>query len=145
MKLRPDAPLLVVQHHDYEDIIRTLGAKGLGRRVIHCTNVAEAKRYLFDTPDAAMPAMVLLDLSCPEHNGTELLAALKGDQDLRVTPVVVFGPKGDRDGELARCYEMGANACMQKAEDSDAYRDALATLASYWLKTAVLPITALSV
>src|SRR5688572_20013952 len=53
----------------------------------------EALDYLFRRGahvDAARPDIVLLDWNLPKVSGREVLAPLKGDDELRTLPVLVF-------------------------------------------------------
>ena len=62
--------------------------------------------------EAVRPDLILLDLNLPQMSGMEVLAAVKGDADLRRIPVVVLsGSKAESD--LAQAYDLHANCYVQ--------------------------------
>jgi CheY-like chemotaxis protein len=65
---------------------------------------------------AVRPDAVLLDLSMPEMDGEEVLAAMQGDPDLRDVPVIVVSSEVQR-GEA--CLTRGAAAFLAKPIRAD--------------------------
>jgi DNA-binding response OmpR family regulator len=59
------------------------------------------------------PALVLLDVMMPVMNGFEVCAALKGDDALKATKVLMLTAKG-RETDIAKGLAMGADAYMTK-------------------------------
>jgi class 3 adenylate cyclase len=57
--------------------------------------------------------VVLLDIIMPRMNGYQVLAAMKADEKLRHTPVVVVSAFDDIDS-ITRCIEMGADDYLPK-------------------------------
>jgi CheY-like chemotaxis protein len=88
--------------------------------------------------DAALPALVLLDLNLPGVGGREVLAAIRGDERLRALPVVVCSTSSD-PGDIDACYAGGVNAFQVKPLRHGEHLQALDTLFVYWLATATLP------
>lgn len=129
---------------DYDAVVRTLRLRDVTNEAIACSDAGEALRYLFETPEASMPAMVVMHASAAIDERTELLRAIKRDRQLRVTPVLVVAGAENSDAEIAECYRAGANTCLRRSDDDATYDDALFAMTTYWLKTAVLPITALA-
>ena len=63
-----------------------------------------------------MPDLLLLDLKMPGKTGHEVLAQIKGDEELRKVPVAVL-TSSDRDDDIARSYGLGGNHFLTKPED----------------------------
>ncbi len=82
-------------------------------------------------------AAVLLDFNLPGTEGRDVLAELKGDPALRSIPVVVLTSRADAD--VARCYELHANAYVTTQVDLDGFVDTIRSVERFWLETATLP------
>ena len=78
------------------------------------------------------PKLILLDLKLPRLDGFEVLRALRTNSRTSTAPVVVL-TSSDDPRELAQCYQLGANSCVQKPVRPDALRSVLQTVAGYWL------------
>lgn len=59
------------------------------------------------------PALVLLDVMMPLMSGFEVCAAVKGDDALKATKVLMLTAKG-RETDVAKGLAMGADAYMTK-------------------------------
>ncbi|HSD40593.1 MAG TPA: ATP-binding protein [Burkholderiales bacterium] len=68
------------------------------------------------------PAAITLDVVMPDYNGWSILAALKGDPELCVIPVVIIAALGS---ELNKGISLGAAACLTKPVDPDKLVDTL--------------------
>ena len=87
-------------------------------------------RFLFEHPDGPAqngPALVLLDLNLPDMSGTEILAKIKADPDLKRTPVVVLTTTDDKV-EVERCYDLGCNVYITKPVNYENFADAIRQL-----------------
>ena len=71
-------------------------------------------------PEAPRPDLVLLDLNLPLKDGREILAEIKADEDLRTIPIVVL-TTSEADEDIARSYDLGANAYVTKPVDFDRF------------------------
>ncbi len=78
------------------------------------------------------PRLILLDLKLPRLDGFEVLRAIRTNSRTSTAPVVVL-TSSDDPRELAQCYQLGANSCVQKPVRSDALRTVLQAVARYWL------------
>lgn len=77
------------------------------------------------------PAVVLLDLKLPKVDGTEVLAQVKGDPDLKSIPIVMLtSSREERD--LARSYGLGVNAYVVKPVAFPDFVSALKELGLFW-------------
>lgn len=81
-------------------------------------------------------AIVLLDLNVPGADGREVLELFRSG-DRRV-PVIVLSTSSHPD-DVAYCYDKGANSYLLKPLEFERWREMIATLATYWLRTVVLP------
>lgn len=88
--------------------------------------------------DAPRPDLVLLDLNLPGREGHDVLQEIKSDQSLRRMPVIVLSSsRSERD--IARAYELHANAYMTKPTDFDGVVKLLQGIADYWFGAVRLP------
>src|SRR5260370_13082017 len=86
----------------------------LANEVVVTRDGAEALDYLyrrgaFATRLNGSPAVLLLDLKLPKVDGLEVLQQIKGDEKLRLIPVVVLtSSREERD--MVASYRLGVNA-----------------------------------
>ena len=81
---------------------------------------------------APPPRLVLLDLKLPGMHGLSVLEAAKRDPRTRPIPIVVLSAGLD-PVEIARAYELGANACIEKPADFATLAELLGRTAAFWL------------
>lgn len=81
---------------------------------------------------APPPRLILLDLKLPKIDGFDVLRAIRTNSRTSTAPVVVL-TSSDDPRELAQCYQLGANSCVQKPVRTDALRAVLQAVARYWL------------
>jgi CheY-like chemotaxis protein len=85
---------------------------------------------------ALPPALIILDLHMPGHDGKHLLRHLRSRGDLPAIPVVVLSSSNwDRDRE--ECLKLGASHYRVKPQDWLSYRDLIAFLRPFWTPPAV--------
>jgi CheY-like chemotaxis protein len=87
---------------------------------------------------APTPGLVLLDLNMPRMDGREALRAMRADASLRRTPVVVF-TTSRADTDIARLYDLGANAFVTKPVQFDGLVRTMRRLCDFWFDTVELP------
>jgi CheY-like chemotaxis protein len=88
--------------------------------------------------DAPTPDVVLLDLNLPRKSGEEVLETIREDGSLPTPPVVVL-TSSDAAEDVARSYELSANAYMTKPVAPDEFIATIRQFESFWLSTAHLP------
>ncbi|HEX2250019.1 MAG TPA: response regulator [Gemmatimonadales bacterium] len=99
----------------------------------------EALDFLFgrgahrERSGAPPPRMILLGLKLPKMDGIEVLRAVRTNSRTSMVPVVVL-TSSDDPRELAQCYQLGANSCVQKPVPYDELRAALQGVGRYWLE-----------
>jgi CheY-like chemotaxis protein len=82
---------------------------------------------------APPPRLILLDLKLPRLDGLEVLRAVRTNSRTSTAPVVVLTASDDQR-ELAQCYQLGANSCVQKPVRYEELRTVLQAVARYWLQ-----------
>ena len=88
--------------------------------------------------DAPRPHLILLDLNMPRKDGSEVLAEIKADEDLKVIPVVVL-TTSNAEADVLRIYRLHANCYITKPVDFDSFAAAIATLEHFWFAVVTLP------
>jgi CheY-like chemotaxis protein len=86
-------------------------------------------RHLLDAP---VPGLVLLNLRLPRMDGLEVLGALRANTRTSIAPVVILTASAD-SRELAQCYQLGANSCVQKPVRHEEFRNMIQAVARYWV------------
>jgi two-component system, chemotaxis family, response regulator Rcp1 len=113
----------------------------IGNNLIVVDNGEDAIVYLRrgpKYPDAAPPDLILLDLNLPRKNGYEVLAAIKGDPELRRIPVVVLtSSKAEED--IARSYDLHANCYISKPVGLEQFAAMVKSIDDFWLAIVRLP------
>jgi CheY-like chemotaxis protein len=87
---------------------------------------------------APRPDLILLDLNLPRVDGREVLAAIKGDPDLRRIPVVVL-TTSEAERDIVEAYQLHANAYIVKPVDLDQFLGVVRSIESFWLAVVKLP------
>jgi CheY-like chemotaxis protein len=128
---------------DAELTLSGLNEHGLADKVVAVDNGADALDYLFHREkyrdrEGGNPIVVLLDLKVPKLNGLEVLKAIKGDEHLRIIPVVVLTSSREAQ-DLAACYRLGVNAYVVKPLDFEEFINAVKQLGIFWASINELP------
>src|SRR5918992_443425 len=121
----PTSPLptdiLLVEDHplEVELTLRPLREMGPESRIEVARDGEEALDFLLGRSGfrhrlaAPLPRLVLLDLQLPKLDGLEVLRGVRGNARTCMIPVVVLISYAD-PRQLAQCYQLGANSCVQK-------------------------------
>ena len=83
--------------------------------------------------------LIILDLNMPKMDGRETLKRLKESLTWRRIPVIVMTTSKALE-DINSCYELGANCYITKPTSFDELSELVASVGSFWLRTAVLPI-----
>ncbi len=105
------------------------------------TTGEEALDYLFRRDahaDRNRPDLILLDLNLPRLSGHEVLAAIKGDENLKRIPVVIL-TSSDAERDVVRSYDRHANSYIQKPVDMDGFIKIVSSLEDFWFSIVKLP------
>lgn len=129
--------LLVEDDHDECDVaLRALQRAGLGASIEVARDGQEALEALgLDANVKARrtrPRVIFLDLEMPRVDGREVLQRIREAPETACTPVVVLS-SSDREADVRRCYELGANSFVLKHYDARGPGSYIAEAARYWL------------
>ncbi len=75
--------------------------------------------------------IILLDLNMPKMNGIEFLKALRADDDLRATPVVVLTTSNDEKDKI-EAYNLNVAGYLLKPVTFSNFCEVMAALNKYW-------------
>jgi CheY-like chemotaxis protein len=131
-------PILLVEDNpkDLELTLAALDQCQLANTVEIVRDGAEALDYLYKRGAFSQratndPAVVLLDLKLPKVDGLEVLEKIKGDPELRHTPVVMLtSSREERD--LVKSYSLGVNAFVVKPVGFEQFFEAIRDLGMFW-------------
>jgi CheY-like chemotaxis protein len=122
--------------NDVELTMTALEEYHLANEVVVAKDGAEALDYLycrgaFASRPNGSPAVLLLDLKLPKVDGLEVLQQIKGDEKLRLIPVVVLtSSREERD--MVASYRLGVNAYVVKPVDFHEFVNAIKELGIFW-------------
>jgi len=105
------------------------------------TDGVEAMAYLREDGEyegRARPDLILLDLNMPRMDGRAVLEEVKDDDDLKRIPVVVL-TSSEAEEDVAKSYELHANAYLTKPVDFDGFLEIVGSLEEFWLEVVKLP------
>ncbi|RQG91625.1 response regulator [Natrarchaeobius halalkaliphilus] len=88
--------------------------------------------------DVPRPDLILLDLNLPRTDGEEVLKELKDDPTLRSIPVIVL-TSSRAEEDIARSYELHANAYLTKPVDPDEFIKTVRAFEKFWFSVVRLP------
>lgn len=146
MAMTPKQTILLVEDspEDYETTVRSLRKSGLINPIFRCVDGEDALDYLYrrgryDAPnEAPRPGLVMLDLNLPGTDGREVLKEVKGDESLKVIPIVVLTTSSD-ERDIENCYQLGANSYIQKPVDLDGFVKSMSRMKDYWFEVVIVP------
>ena len=87
---------------------------------------------------APRPDLIMLDLNLPRKDGREVLADIKGDDNLRPIPIVVL-TTSRADQDVLRAYQLSANCYINKPVDFNQFLEVVRSIESFWLYVVTLP------
>jgi len=88
--------------------------------------------------DAPRPGLILLDLNLPKKDGREVLAEIKGDENLKRIPVVVLTISSDEE-DVLKSYNLHANCYITKPIDLGQFVKMVRSIEDFWLTIVRLP------
>ncbi len=109
-------------------IEKNLRRAGLNNPIERFENGQEILDFLFGRGDRRrskeISYLVLLDIRMPKVDGVEVLRQVKGDPELKKTPVLMLTTTDD-PREVERCHSFGCNSYIVKPVDYDRFADAI--------------------
>lgn len=123
--------------HDVDLTLAALKDQNLADKIFVVHDGAEALDYLyyrgkFQTRAAGNPNLVLLDNKMPRVSGLEVLRAIKGDERLKMIPVVALTSSRETS-DLLEFYKSGVNGYVVKPMDVTEFRRAIQQMAVFWV------------
>jgi CheY-like chemotaxis protein len=130
---------ILLAEDNAEDIELTLAALSenqLANEVVVVRDGAEALDYLYRrgvhaARPAGLPAVILLDVKMPKLDGLEVLRAIRADDALKTTPVVILTSSRE-ESDLLESYRLGVNAYVVKPVDFREFMVAVKNLGLFW-------------
>jgi CheY-like chemotaxis protein len=109
---------------------------------LHVVNDGEeALDYIYKRgrfADVETPDIILLDLNLPKINGREVLATLKGDEDLCSIPVIILSSSED-SADIKASYALNANSFVTKPVAIDDFLEVVKSIEHFWVEVVKLP------
>ena len=84
------------------------------------------------------PDLILLDLNLPKMDGREVLAQVKGDENLKTIPIVIL-TTSDSEADILKSYQLQANCYLTKPVQFDAFEILVKSINDFWLTKVKLP------
>lgn len=88
--------------------------------------------------DVPRPDLILLDLNLPKKNGRDVLAQIKGDDDLKTIPVIVLTTSADEE-DVLEIYALQANSYLVKPVDLEQFIAVVKSIENFWFAAVMLP------
>jgi chemotaxis family two-component system response regulator Rcp1 len=88
--------------------------------------------------DAPQPDLILLDLNLPRMDGSEVLAEIKEDDELKHIPVVIL-TTSSADADVIRSYNRHANCFITKPINMVDFLKVVTAIQDFWLTIVTLP------
>jgi CheY-like chemotaxis protein len=121
---------------DVELSLTALEDYHLANEVVVARDGEEALDYLYcrgkySERQGGNPAVILLDLKLPKVDGLEVLRQVKGDDKLKLIPVVVL-TSSHEEKDLVTSYRLGVNAYVVKPVEFHQFVNAIRELGAFW-------------
>lgn len=125
-------PILLVEDDRVDAMMveRALKDLKVTNPLVHSKNGKEALEYLRDEGNE-QPCVILSDLNMPETNGVEFLRAVKADEKLKLTPVVVLTVSTE-ERDVIESFNLSVAGYIVKPVDYKKFVEAIRTIALYW-------------
>lgn len=139
-KDRPIEILLVEDNLDHAELVkRSLECHSIANRITHLGDGEQVVQWIerYDGLPADRSGgpefdLVLLDLRLPKVDGLDVLAVIKNHSGCTRVPVVIL-TTSEAERDLARAYELQANAYVVKPIDFAEFGDLMRDLGLFWL------------
>jgi CheY-like chemotaxis protein len=139
-------PLILIaeDHPDHAYFLtEALSEAGL-TRLHHVADGDECLQYLglardaSPLPDAARPALLLLDIRMPAVDGYQVVEQIRSSPALDSLPVLVLSTSSEQE-DMQRMRELGANAYVRKPIGYPEYLAFAQRLRDWWQRAEPLP------
>jgi CheY-like chemotaxis protein len=89
-------------------------------------------------PASELPDLILLDLNLPRKDGREVLQEIRSDPRITHLPVVIL-TTSDAESDIARSYQLHANAYVTKPVDLPRFLDVVREIDHFFVSIVELP------
>jgi CheY-like chemotaxis protein len=146
-EFRPNSNTILIADDDADDRMmakEALEECRLANEVHFVEDGVELLAYLrrqgrYSDPKASpWPGLILLDLNMPKMDGREALREIKGDPNLRRTPVVVM-TTSKAEEDIYRTYDLGVSSYVTKPVSFDGLVEVMKAIGRYWIEIVELP------
>jgi DNA-binding NarL/FixJ family response regulator len=111
-------------------IARVFQATGTRHRLVHFADYQYARAHLGDL-GRETPMLILLALNARDGNAFLFLELLKGDETLKMIPVVVLAAS-ENDSDVAASFALGAAGYLVKSADPEKLHEDMTAIRTYW-------------
>lgn len=128
------------------DIVLTMEALSEAKiinRISVVRDGTEAIRFLNQEQEFAgcePPDLILLDINLPKMDGTEVLAIIKNDVELKRIPVIMLTTSSS-EKDILTSYDNHANCYITKPVDLVQFLSVVRTIEDFWISIVKLPKT----
>ena len=91
-----------------------------------------------DNSNAPTPDLILLDLNMPRMGGLEVLAEIKGEDNLKRIPVVIL-TTSKAEEDILKSYDLHGNCFITKPIDLEQFINIVKFIQNFWLDIVMLP------
>jgi len=84
------------------------------------------------------PDLILLDLGMPKMDGSEVLAQIKEDQNLKSIPTLVL-TTSELQRDIAKSYQLHANSYLQKPLRLEQLENLVKSINDFWFTQSKFP------
>lgn len=105
------------------------------------TDGEKALEYLFckeNFKNSRLPDLILLDMNLPKVNGMEVLVKIKGDEMLKIIPVVML-TTSTSELDVKNAYRNYVNCYINKPINLEEFINVIKGIENFWLNTVKLP------
>jgi chemotaxis family two-component system response regulator Rcp1 len=88
--------------------------------------------------ESPRPDFILFDLNLPGMSGRDVLAEVKGDDDLRAIPTIIL-TTSDAEADILGSYQLRANCYLTKPVNFDEFDSMVKSIDDFWLSRVKLP------
>jgi CheY-like chemotaxis protein len=88
--------------------------------------------------ESPRPDFILLDLNLPRKSGREVLAEVKGDENLKTIPIIIL-TTSDAEADILRSYQLQANCYLTKPLKFEEFEILVRSIDDFWLTKVKLP------
>jgi CheY-like chemotaxis protein len=125
----PDHVLLIQRAFSKANLVNPLRIVRDGEDAIHYLS---GRNEYSDRTRHPLPSLILLDLKLPRKSGLEVLSWLRGESNLKLTPVVVLSSSAEAS-DVEKAYALGVNSYLLKPVNFGDLLEMVKSIGMYWM------------